>query len=530
MCYTNFLPTMSTNQTIKSFNNEEEIEHGGKGFWYGAQKFTHHSDLHHSKTAFFRTTPVQLGIITCLLTLLISSLVRDWHTTVVVFVALLTVVYFADLLFNLFLIIRSFHKSPEITITDEQIKDRKKSDWPTYTILCPLYKEVHVLPQFITAIQNLDYPKDKLNVLLLLENDDIDTKNAVSSMTLPQYVQTVIVPHSQPKTKPKACNYGLTKATGEYCVIYDAEDVPEPKQLKHAVIAFEKSLPNVVCIQAKLNFYNPHQNILTRIFTAEYSLWFDLVLTGLQSIHAPIPLGGTSNHFRTKDLRILKGWDPFNVTEDCDLGIRLVKHGYQTAIINSVTLEEANSSALNWFLQRTRWIKGYMQTYFVHMRHPKEFFKSNTKGTLITFQLIVGGKIISMFINPLMWAITISYFVLRASIGPVIEQFYPRPILYMGVFSLVFGNFLYLYYYMIGCAKREQDDIIKYVLLVPFYWLAMSIAAWVASIQFLIKPHHWSKTIHGLHLTHSKGLLETQKSLLNHLLNVDKTRAPELIN
>src|SRR5690606_10515644 len=150
-----------------------------------------------------------------------------------------------------------------------------------------------------------------------------------------EYFEIVVVPHSLPKTKPKACNYGLIKAKGEYCVIYDAEDVPDKDQLKKAVLAFAKVKPNVACIQAKLNFYNPHQNILTRAFTAEYSLWFYLVLTGLQSINAPIPLGGTSNHFKTEKLRELHGWDPFNVTEDCDLGIRLVKRGGKTAIIDS---------------------------------------------------------------------------------------------------------------------------------------------------------------------------------------------------
>src|SRR5258708_6606643 len=194
--------------------------------------------------------------------------------------------------------------------------------------------------------------------MLLLEEDDKETIQKIKNYDLPSYFEIVIVPHSLPKTKPKACNYGLLHATGEYTVIFDAEDIPDPLQLKKAVIAFEKSGSQVVCIQAKLNFYNPTQSFFTKLFTAEYSLWFDLVLTGLQSIHAPIPFGGTSNHFRTKDLWLLKGWDSFNVTEDCDLGMRLVKQGYRTAVIDSITLEEANPAFNNWFWQRSRWIKG----------------------------------------------------------------------------------------------------------------------------------------------------------------------------
>jgi cellulose synthase/poly-beta-1,6-N-acetylglucosamine synthase-like glycosyltransferase len=183
-------------------------------------------------------------------------------------------------------------------------------------------------------------------------------------------------------------------------VIYDAEYVPEVDQLKKAVIAFRKASPQTICIQAKLNFYNVKQNLLTRLFTAEYSLWFDLVLPGLQSLNAPIPLGGTSNHFKTEVLREVSGWDAFNVTEDCDLGIRLAKRGYRTAIVESTTYEEANSDTINWYNQRSRWIKGYIQSYMVHMRDPLEFIRKGSVKDFFIFQFVVGGKILSIFINP----------------------------------------------------------------------------------------------------------------------------------
>ena len=305
-------------------------------------------------------------------------------------------------------------------------------------------------------------------------------------------------------------NYGLAYAKGEYLVVYDAEDVPERDQLKKAVLAFKKSSPQTVCVQAKLNFYNPKQNLLTRVFTAEYSLWFDLILPGLQSINAPIPLGGTSNHFRTEDIKALFGWDAFNVTEDCDLGMRIVKRGLRTAIVDSTTYEEANSGLKNWYRQRSRWIKGYIQTYLVHMRAPRTFAKMSSPAHLLGLQLIVGGKVLSMFINPLMWGITIAYFAFRAQVGETIESFFPDPILYIGLVSFVFGNFLYLYYYMIGCAKRGLYDIIKYAFLVPFYWLGMSIAAWQALYEIMVKPHYWAKTVHGLHLKLEQKLSGTK--------------------
>lgn len=470
----------------------------GYKFFYKGQTYIPHTSLDLGESAFFRITKLQLLYIIPTIVLIAELLIQNFRITLIGLLAVITISYFIDLLFNFYLIYKSFKVAPELKVSNPELNSN--IDWPTYTIFCPLYKEWEVLPQFIKAISNLDYPNSQLQVLLLLEEDDKETIKQISKISLPHYFQAIVIPHSYPKTKPKACNYGLGFAKGEYSVIYDAEDAPESDQLKKAVMAFRKSPDDVICVQAKLNFYNPYQNILTKLFTSEYSLWFDLVLTGLQSIGAPIPLGGTSNHFKTKDLISLQGWDSFNVTEDCDLGIRLTKKGFQTAMIDSTTYEEANSEAKNWFNQRTRWIKGYIQTYLVHTRNPSAFIKSKSLNGFFKFQMIVGGKILAMFVNPLMWIITISYFVFRPIIGPAIESVFPTPILYIGVISLIGGNFLYLYYYMIGAVKRGYFDLVKYSYLIPFYWIAMSLAAWVAVYRLITQPHYWSKTKHGLHL------------------------------
>lgn len=479
----------------------------GKGFLYLGQEYVHHTDLSFGQSAFKRLTPLQKVISLALILLTVFGIVLNWHATFVFAISFLTILYFTDLLFNLFLVYRSYFREPEISI-DEKEFDRK--NWPMYTILCPLYKEWEVLPQFTEAMKELDYPKDKLQVMLLLEEKDPETIRMAKSMNLPKYFDIVVVPDSLPKTKPKACNYGLLKAKGEYIVIYDAEDKPDARQLKKAIIAFEKADRNVVCIQAKLNFYNSKQNLLTRLFTLEYSLWFDLVLTGLQSIHAPIPLGGTSNHFRTKDLIRLKKWDPFNVTEDADLGMRIVKQGYHTAIIDSCTMEEANSQWFNWFKQRSRWVKGYIQTYFVHMRNPIEFIKSGKPSHIITFQLVIGGKVLSMLINPILWAMTLVYLFFTAYTSEFINSLYILPIFYIAMLCLFAGNFLYMYYYMMGAAKRNEWHLIPFALFTPLYWLAMSGAAYFALYEFLVRPHYWHKTKHGLHLVKPETKIELE--------------------
>lgn len=478
----------------------EDTSMRGAGLMYKKRKYVTHTTLPAvlsaietfslSQKVFFIATPIVL---------LLAFFLFPMPTARTI-VAALSILYFIDAIFNVYVVSKSLKKDQEITITDEEAAELDESGLPIYTILCPLYKEAHVVPQFLEGISKLDWPKEKLDVMFLLEEDDKETIEEFGKMNLPFYARTVIVPDSQPKTKPKACNYGLSYAKGKYLVIFDAEDIPDPLQLKKAYIGFQKAPANVTCLQAKLSYYNSRQNLLTRFFTAEYALWFDVMLPGLQSLNSALPLGGTSNHFETENIKQLQGWDPFNVTEDADLGVRLFQKGYRTAIINSTTYEEATSVKKNWLRQRSRWIKGYMQTYLVHMRNNLHFIKQIGLWHNFIFQLTVGGKIVFVLLNPLMWIITTLYFAANPIFGPTMEAIYQAPVSYIAVFSWIFGNFIFMYCYMIAIAKRQQWDIMKYVLMIPLYWLMMSTAAMIALYQLIFKPHYWEKTLHGFHL------------------------------
>jgi len=208
------------------------------------------------------------------------------------------------------------------------------NSWPTYTVMVPLYREPLAATGLVRHLARLDYPIDRLQILLLLEEDDPETRAALAESSLPAHFTLLTVPDCLPRTKPKACNFGLQHATGEYLVIFDAEDRPELDQLKRAAIGFVQAGPEVACLQAALQYYNPNHNLLTRWFAVEYLAWFDLTLPGLAALDAPVPLGGTSNHFQTEFLRRLGGWDPFNVTEDCDLGIRFYLSGRRVSLLN----------------------------------------------------------------------------------------------------------------------------------------------------------------------------------------------------
>jgi glycosyltransferase XagB len=427
----------------------------------------------------------------------VGGAVAGYRIGLMVLAAIISVLYFVDLVFAAYLVTGSARRRTKLL---NRPSPTPLPSWPSYTVLCPMYKEKAVLPQFVEAIGALDYPRHALQVLLLLEEDDTETIAFAQSMSLPSWFEIIVVPDSQPKTKPKACNHGLRIARGQYIVIFDAEDIPEPDQLKKAAMAFSRLPGNVACVQALLNFYNPRQNVLTRLFTAEYSLWFDLMLAGLQHLDGPIPLGGTSNHFRTEVLRGLGGWDPYNVTEDADLGIRLYKQGFRTGMLDSTTFEEANPNVGNWIRQRSRWIKGYMQTLLVHTRGGWDLRRTHDLHFL-TFLLIIGGKVIVNFVNPLLWVVTISYFVFRSYVGGPIEAVYPAPVFYTAVVTLLLGNLLFIYTFLLGNAYRNNHDLIKYGLLAPFYWLLMSVAACKGLWQLIFSPHYWEKTQHGLHLT-----------------------------
>ena len=452
-------------------------------------------------------TPDQMTILAILAIYWSLGLVFLHLAMLSITLGIVTLLYLCGFVISGILATKSFSSSSGEKIDEGIIHalDRLVVEWPTYTILCPLYKETAIVPQFVAAIKALDYPLEKLQVLLLTEENDNETRAALYSMHLPPSFTILTVPKGTPQTKPRACNFGLLQAKGQFVVIFDAEDEPEPDQLKKAVLTFANLGSEVACVQAKLNYYNNRQNLLTRWFTAEYSTWFDIMLPGLQRTGFSLPLGGTSNHFRTEVLRALGGWDAFNVTEDCDLGLRISQYGLKTAVLDSTTYEEATSRFKTWLFQRSRWIKGYLQTYLVHMRHPVQTLQQGHVRKFCSLQLIVGAWTLVLLLNPCMWALTLLYILFH----PVhlYSMLFPGPILYLGAFCLIFGNFFYVYIHLIGCLRRHEYALMKWVLLIPLYWVMMSASAYIAFYQLIVKPHHWEKTQPGTHLVQAARAL-----------------------
>ena len=411
-------------------------------------------------------------------------------------VAAVITVYAAVVIFRTWIITRGARTRDVFTVSPEEMA--ALTDLPVYTILCPLYKEAGVLPQLVKACSELDYPKHLLDVKLLLEEDDVETLEVVERFELPAYFDIVVVPAEGPRTKPKACNYGLQFARGEYCVIFDAEDIPEPDQLKKALCVFRRGGENLGCVQGKLNFYNPRQNPITGWFALEYSAWFDFFLPGLVSLGLPVPLGGSSNHFPTALLRELRAWDPNNVTEDADLGMRLHRAGYRTVIVDSTTYEEANSDFINWMRQRSRWGKGYAVSWLVQMRHPVQLFREVGWSGFVSIQLTLGGTFGISLLNLFAWTLTLLWALAQFHF---IQFLFPGWIYYLGMLEMLAGNFYFLYMGIWAADHRRSFELTRLALAAPVYWLMMSLAMFKAGMQLFTKPTFWEKTVHGLYET-----------------------------
>jgi cellulose synthase/poly-beta-1,6-N-acetylglucosamine synthase-like glycosyltransferase len=410
-------------------------------------------------------------------------------------IAVATLLYLSALVYRLAAYWFSLAKPDMVTITDEEARAMPDYHLPVYTVLVPAYREPSVISALISRLSELEYPPERLDIRLLLEEDDQETiEAAIAANPGPQFT-IVRVPNSGPKTKPKACNYGLEGARGELVTIYDAEDRPEPLQLRRTVAAFIRLPKSVACLQAKLAYYNAEQNLLTSWFAIEYAMWFSFLLPGLVAQRGPLPLGGTSNHFRAKVLQSVGGWDPYNVTEDADLGIRLARQGYRTRVLASTTHEEANSDVINWVKQRSRWYKGYLQTWLVHTRHPRQLRRELGWRGIVGFNLFVAGTPLLALLNPVFWALTALWFLVHPA---VILALFPAWLYYLSLGVMVAGNFSLFYTWLVSARIAGSRRLVFASLLVPVYWALMSLAATKAAIQLVSAPSFWEKTVHGL--------------------------------
>lgn len=365
---------------------------------------------------------------------------------------------------------------------------------PVVTILVPLFRERDIAGALVRRLSRLDYPTEKLDVCLVLEADDGTTQEALAATTLPYWMRAIKVPLGTLQTKPRALNYALSFAKGSIIGVYDAEDAPDPDQLRKVVQRFAERGPEVACLQGRLDFYNAHSNWLARCFTIEYATWFRIILPGLERLGLAIPLGGTTLFFRRDILEDLGGWDAHNVTEDADLGIRLARHGYRTEIIDTTTQEEANARAWPWVKQRSRWLKGYAITYGVHMRNPLKLWRELGAWKFFGVQLLFAGTISQFLLAPVLWSFWLMLAGVPHPLDGVLSQ--PAALTFASLFLL--SEVIGIVVMAIAVTSACKRDLIKWTPTLHLYFPLAALAAYKGVFELATRPFYWDKTAHGV--------------------------------
>jgi cellulose synthase/poly-beta-1,6-N-acetylglucosamine synthase-like glycosyltransferase len=385
---------------------------------------------------------------------------------------------------------------------------------PVYTVIAALYREAKSVAALLQAIGEFDYPREKLQVIVALEPNDLATRAAIARLGPMPHVQVLIAPATGRQTKPKALNCALPFARGEFIAVFDAEDRPDPRQLRAALDTFRSHGDDVACAQASLCIDNNNEESwLSRTFAAEYAGQFDVFLPGLAAMRMPLPLGGSSNHFRTAKLREVGGWDAWNVTEDADLGFRLARFGYRSVTFNSTTNEEAPIRFEAWLKQRSRWMKGWMQTWGVHMREPGRLWRQAGLRGFFALNVIIGGNVLTALAYPML-VIELAAYVVTAGAGIMPGWFLTGSLLPLHIATFAAGLVSTVVVGLMGLARRGRLRTGWVLAATPFYWGCLSIAAWRALWQLWRDPYRWEKTEHGL--TQSRPSTATPRTQTMH--------------
>lgn len=379
--------------------------------------------------------------------------------------------------------------------------DIRPSLLPRVSLLVPLFQEKDIAARLVSRLSALDYPRDRLEICLILEAGDDTTEMALKAATLPDWMRIVRVPGGELRTKPRAMNYALDFTNGDIIGVYDAEDAPERDQLQKVASRFARAGPDVACLQGVLDFYNGSQSLLTRCFSIDYAIWFRLVLPGLERLGLVLPLGGTTIFFRRSALETMGRWDAHNVTEDADLGLRLARRGYRCAMVNSVTSEEATATIPAWLKQRSRWIKGYAMTWAVHMRDPGRLYSDLGLWRFMGVQILFLGTLSQFLLAPFLWSF---WLVIFGVPHPLVEIAPWSAIVALGILFF-FAEMVTLILAACAVARPKHRWLIKWVPLMHLYFPLAAIASWKGFAELVFRPFYWDKTVHGHRATRREG-------------------------
>lgn len=365
---------------------------------------------------------------------------------------------------------------------------------PVISVFVPLFQEAEVAALLLPRLAAIEYPREALDLCLIVEDDDHTTRAALAALSLPAWAQVIEVPQGTLRTKPRALNFALPFARGSIIGIYDAEDMPHPRQLLEVATRFARSPSDVACLQGQLDYYNADANWLARCFTLEYAAWFRAFLPGLARLCAVVPLGGTTLFLRRDAIDAVGGWDAHNVTEDADLGLRLARHGLRTEVIQIVTEEEANARLWPWVRQRSRWLKGYAMTWFVHMHRPQLLLRDLGWRRFAAVQILFLGTLTQLALAPLVWVHWLPVFGLPHPLAGIL----PSAVLWVmgAVFLVSTATEIAIHVWAVRAAGKGH--LVRWIPALALYYPLATLACWRGILQILSRPFFWEKTAHGI--------------------------------
>jgi len=430
-------------------------------------------------------TGAQLGVVGLFVLMSATLAWASAHAFSIVASAALSLLFLASIAVRALACVANPDETPARRLSDDEL--------PVYTVVAPLYREARVARQLVEALNALDYPASKLDIKLVVERRDRETLMSLLALDLPARFDVIVAPPGEPSTKPRALDLALAEARGDLLVVFDAEDIPARDQLRLAAARFAAD-SDLDCLQARLAVRNRDDSWLSRLYALEYAALFDLVNPGLCALRWPIALGGTSNHFRVSCLADVGGWDEWNVTEDADLGVRLARYGYKVGSLASDTSEEAPHEFKNWFAQRVRWQKGWMQTCIVHSRDPLRLVRDLGPLRALIATVVVMGAVLGALLWPA-FALTTAWRAFGQS-GAELSRW--REAEDLAVYLLAFaGVWMVMVPAIVASRQRRMGVGVGSYALLPPYYLLISLAAWTAIFDLIVRPHFWAKTDHG---------------------------------
>jgi cellulose synthase/poly-beta-1,6-N-acetylglucosamine synthase-like glycosyltransferase len=367
--------------------------------------------------------------------------------------------------------------------------DRMTFDYPSCTILIPAHNEEKVIGATIASMLRLDYPADRLSVLVINDGSTDGTRAIIREAAARDgRVRIFDVPEGEGgKGKSRALNLAMAQVQSEVIAVYDADNTPEKNALRYLVAQLLENRELGAAL-GKFRTVNKDVNLLTRFINIETLSFQSMLQAGRWQMHNIATLPGTNFVMWTWLIRQLNGWDEQALTEDSELSIRIYQEGYKIKFVPyAITYEQEPQSWPVWVRQRTRWVRGNNYVLGKFLKHISRF-----RSKRLMFDVLYTLSLYYVFFV----AIVISDILFIVSAANLVTISVPGP--YTFVWIMAF--FLFLGETMLAISYDGEDRARHIPVLFLMYftycqlWIYIVIKAlWIEYIKK--EKRTWDKTV-----------------------------------